>query len=66
MAKQETKHLQRALVQGRGAYLRTLAIVHRAGSTRTQREIERIIVQCDVSDEFLRTPSGALIHASEQ
>ena len=64
MTKQETKQLERARAGGRGCLLRTMAIVHRAGSTRTQREIERAIGEAGAMDEFTRI-NGALVHNSE-
>ena len=64
MNKQDQKQITRATQHGRGALLRTLAIIHRAGSTRTQREIEAQISAMDAGTEFSRT-SGALLHRSE-
>lgn len=65
MTKQETKILDRARAGGRGYLLRTMAILHRAGSTRTQREIERAIIDACAQDEFTRI-NGALVHVSER
>ncbi len=64
MTKAEQKQMNRAASQGRGAYLRAMAIIHRAGSSRTQREIEREIEAGDCWDEFT-TVNGALLHNSE-
>lgn len=64
MTKQEQKQIERATKQGRGALLRTMAIIHRAGSTRTQREIDAQIVEAGAEDEFIRR-NGALLHTSE-
>ena len=43
MNKQNQKHIDRATLQGRESTLKTLAILHRCSTTRTQREIEDII-----------------------
>jgi len=64
MTKQEQKHIDRAAVQGRGALLRTLAITHRAGSSRTQKEIITMIENADAQDDFIML-NGALLHKSE-
>jgi hypothetical protein len=64
MTKQEIKTLERARAGGRGYLLRMMAIVHRSGSTRTQREIEQAINDADAMDEFIRV-NGALVHSSE-
>jgi|LakMenEpi03Aug12_release.lakeMendotaPanAssembly.Ray.scaffolds.fasta_scaffold4293299_1 hypothetical protein len=64
MTKQETKTLERARAGGRGYLLRMMAIVHRSGSTRTQREIEQAISDADAMGEFTRV-NGALVHSSE-
>jgi hypothetical protein len=64
MTKQETKTLERARAGGRGYLLRMMAIVHRSGSTRTQREIEQAINDADAMGEFTRI-NGALVHCSE-
>ena len=65
MTKQETKILDRARAGGRGYLLRTMAILHRAGSTRTQREIERAIIDACAQDEFTRV-NGALVTVDGQ
>ena len=62
MTKSEQKQVNRALAQGRGAYLRTLAIIHRAGSTRTQREVETMMGH--LTEEYVWV-NGALVHQSE-
>lgn len=64
MTKFEQKQIDRATVHGRGALLKTLAIIHRAGSTRTQREINELIEQANAWDQFTMT-NGALLHNSE-
>jgi len=64
MTKSETKALDRARIGGRGSLMRMMAIVHRSGSTRTQREIEQAIDDADAMDEFTRV-NGALVHNSE-
>lgn len=64
MTKQEQKQIDRATAQGRGALLRTLAFIHRAGSTRTQKEVSAMIEQAGAEDEFT-TMNGALLHRSE-
>jgi hypothetical protein len=64
MTKQETKVIERARAAGRGALLRTMAIVHRSGSARTQREIEKSITDADAMGEFSLV-NGALVHHSE-
>jgi hypothetical protein len=64
MTKQEQKQIDRATVQGRGALLRTLAIIYRAGSRRTQKAIELQIESGNAWDEFTMV-NGALLHNSE-
>jgi hypothetical protein len=64
MTKQEQKQIDRAAVQGRGALLRTLAIIHRAGSSRTQKAIAAMINEAGAQDEFTML-NGALLHNSE-
>jgi hypothetical protein len=64
MTKQEQKQIDRATAQGRGALLRTLAIIHRAGSTRTQKAVELQIESGNAWDEFTMV-NGALLHNSE-
>ena len=65
MTKAEQKQIARATAAGRGALLRTLAIIHRAGSTRTQREVLAMIADASAADEFTLT-NGALLHISER
>lgn len=60
MKQSEQKQITRAAAHGRGAMLRSLAIIHRAGSSRTQREIDRIIDACNAWGEFT-TRNGAVI-----
>ena len=64
MTKQEQKQIDRATTQGRGALLRTLAIIHRAGSSRTQKTINAMIDEAGAQDEFTML-NGALLHNSE-
>jgi len=64
MTKSEQKQIDRASVQGRGAVLRTWAIVHRSGSKRTQNEINLLIESNNCWDEFTMI-NGALLHSSE-
>ncbi|CAB5224231.1 hypothetical protein UFOVP393_43 [uncultured Caudovirales phage] len=64
MTKAEKKQVDRAAVMGRGALLRTLAVIHRAGSSRTQREVLQMIADAGASDEFTSV-NGALLHRSE-
>jgi hypothetical protein len=44
--------------------LRTLAIIHRAGSTRTQKQITTMIDEAGAQDEFTMV-NGALLHKAE-
>jgi len=64
VTKSEQKQIDRATKQGRGALLRTMAIIHRAGSARTQRAILLAIEQADAADEFI-VINGALLHLAE-
>jgi len=64
MTKTEQKQIDRATMMGRGALLRTLAVIHRAGSTRTQKEIDLMIERANAWDEFVMR-NGALLHSSE-
>ena len=64
MTKAEKKQVDRAAVMGRGALLRTLAVIHRAGSSRTQREVIAMLEQAHALNEF-ETVNGALLHRSE-
>ena len=63
--KQNQKHIDRAALQGRGALLRTLAIIHRCSTTRTQREIEDMIHAAQAGAEFSWV-NGAILHDSER
>ena len=65
MNKQNQKHIARATQQGRSAQLRTLAIIHRCSTTRTQREIEDIIHLLGAGAEY-RWVNGAILHDSER
>jgi hypothetical protein len=64
VTKSEQKQIDRASVMGRGAMLRTMAIIHRAGSSRTQKAIEGAITAGDAWLDFVRV-GGALVHNSE-
>ena len=64
MKQSEQKQITRAAAQGRGAMMRALALIHRAGSSRTQREIDRIIDSGNAWHEFT-TRNGAVLHNSE-
>jgi hypothetical protein len=64
VTKSEQKQMDRAAKQGRGALLRTMAIIHRAGSARTQRAIVLAIEQADAAGEFI-VINGALLHLAE-
>ena len=64
MTKSEHKQIARATPAGRGALLQTLAIIHRAGSTRTQNQVLAMIEAAHAMDEFT-TVNGALLHNSE-
>jgi hypothetical protein len=64
MTKAEQKQIARATAAGRGALLRTLAIIHRAGSTRTQREVLAMIEEATAINEFTMI-NGALLHNSQ-
>ena len=64
ITKSEQKQIDRARVFGRGALLRTMAIIHRAGSTRTQNAIINAINDADIMDNF-KMINGALLHRSE-
>ena len=64
ITKSEQKQIDRATIQGRGALLRTMAIIHRAGSSRTQKSIELAIESANAWDEFTMV-NGAVLHNSE-
>ena len=64
MTKAEHKQVERATMQGRGELLRTLATIHRAGSTRTQKEVLALIADASAADEFTMI-NGALLHNSQ-
>lgn len=64
MTKAEQKQMNRAAAQGRGALLRALAVIHRAGSSRTQKEIDQQIEDGNCWEEFTMV-NGALLHNSE-
>lgn len=64
VTKTEQKQLERARIMGRGALLRTMAIIHRAGSKRTQKAINEAIEQANAWDDFTMV-NGALLHNSE-
>lgn len=62
--KSDQKQIERAKVMGRGAVLKTLAILHRSGSKRTQKAVEKDIEAGNCWDEFTML-NGALLHNSE-
>lgn len=64
VTKSEQKQIDRATLQGRCALLRTLAIVHRAGSARTQKAIKQAIEDAGAANEFV-VINGALLHLGE-
>ena len=64
VTKSEQKAITRAYAQGRGAVLKTLAILHRSGSSRTQKAIHAWIDASQCMDEF-KLVNGALLHSSE-
>jgi hypothetical protein len=64
MNKANQKAIDRATTQGRGALLRTLALIHRAAPKRTQNEIEMMIEKANAWDDFTMR-NGALLHNSE-
>lgn len=64
MTKFEQKQIDRATAQGRGMLLLTLAHIHRAGSSRTQKAIDAMIHDADAASEYVRV-NGALLHRSE-
>ena len=63
--KQNQKHIDRAAQQGRESTLKTLAILHRCSTTRTQREIEDIIHLLGAGAEYSWV-NGAILHDSER
>jgi hypothetical protein len=65
MNKQNQKQIDRAMAQGRSSALRTLAILHRCSTTRTQREIEDIIHLLGAGAEYSWV-NGAILHDSER
>lgn len=65
MNKQNQKQIDRATQQGRASLLRTLAIIHRCSTTRTQREIEDIIHLLGAGAEYSWI-NGAILHDSER
>ena len=65
MNKQNQKHIDRATLQGRESTLKTLAIIHRCSTSRTQREIEDIIHLLGAGAEYSWV-NGAILHDSER
>ena len=63
--KQNQKQIDRAMQQGRESTLKTLAILHRCSTTRTQREIEDIIHLLGAGAEYSWV-NGAILHDSER
>jgi hypothetical protein len=64
VTKAEQKQITRATAQGRGALLKTLAILHRSASKRSQNAINEAIEQANAWDCFTMV-NGALLHNSE-
>ena len=64
ITKSEQKQIDRARVMGRGALLRTMAQLHRTGSSRTQKSIESAIESANAWFDFTMV-NGALLHNSE-
>ena len=65
MNKQNQKQIDRATAHGRESTLKTLAILHRCSTTRTQREIEDIIHLLGAGAEYSWV-NGAMLHDSER
>lgn len=65
MTKSEQKQIARATnAGGLGTLLHTFAIIHRAGSARTQKEINLIIEKYNAWDQFTMR-NGALLYRTE-
>ena len=64
MTKAEQKQITRATAQGRGALLRTMAILHRSASKRSQAAIAAAIEAANAWDQFTMV-NGAVLHNSE-
>ena len=64
ITKAEQKQIDRAATHGRGALLRTMAQLHRAGSKRTQKAIDLAIESANAWGDFTMV-NGALLHNSE-
>lgn len=69
VTKSEQKQIDRARVMGRGALMKTLAIIHRSGSKRTQNAIIAAITvshwgKDQLMDDF-KIVNGSLLHISE-
>lgn len=64
ITKAEQKQIDRASLMGSDALLRTMAQIHRAGSSRTQKAIELAIESSNEWDQFTMV-NGALLHNSE-
>ena len=66
MTKFEQAQIKRAKPHGRSALLRTVAIIHRAGSKRTQREILELIKDLGAgSSGELTVRNGCLMYIGE-
>jgi hypothetical protein len=66
MTKFEQAQIERAKPHGRSALLRTVAIIHRAGSKRTQREILELIKDLGAgSSGELTVRNGCLMYVGE-
>ena len=65
MTKFEQKQIDRAAAAGGlGTMLHTLAIIHRAGSTRTQKEVAALIDSVNAWSHF-SIVNGALLYRTE-
>ena len=65
MNKQNQKALDKAAFHGHGSLLRTIALIHRCSSKRTQNELEALIEAANAWGSFSWV-NGALLHSSEQ
>ena len=65
MTQSEQKQIDKAAQQTRGERLRGLAVIHRAGSSKTQREVEDLIYLIPRAGEEFSWVDGALVHDSE-
>ena len=65
MTQSEQKQIDKAVQQPRNERLRGLAVIHRAGSSRTQRDVEDLIHLIPRAGEEFSWVNGALVHDSE-